>query len=78
MLDYRECKRIAQERAEAFNAEIDKAYKIGESYAFDSSKGEYVGILPMVVNTNSGETKGLWHYLNEVDLTMDDMQEIDF
>lgn len=78
MLEYQECKRIAQERAAAFGADIDKAYKLGGNYVFDSTQEEFAGIIPLVVDANSGEIQGLWHYLNEADLTMDDMQEIDF
>ena len=77
MKTYEECKEIAIERAKAFNAQIDKAYKLGDSFVFDNSEEEYIGVLPMVVEAESGAIKGLWVYLNEKDLSMDDMTEID-
>ena len=78
MLNYEESKAIAEERAKAFDAIVDKAFKLGDNYVFDSSKEEYAGVIPFVVDVNSGEIKDLWNYLNEADLTMDDMQEIEF
>ena len=77
MLNYEECRERAINKANRYNTVIDKAYKLGESYVFDNSKEEFVGVLPVVVNPNNGEVSGLWNYLNEADLTMDDMQEIE-
>lgn len=78
MMNYAECKAIAEEKAKNFDIEINAAYKLGENYVFDNTEEEYIGILPFVVDVNTGNTKGLWHYLNEADLTMDDMQEIEY
>lgn len=78
MLNYGECKVKAEERAAAFNATIDKAYKIGSDYVFENSKEEYIGVLPLVVDTETGAIKGLWQYLLDKDMTMDDMTEIEF
>lgn len=78
MKTYEECKEIAVERASAFDVAVDKAYKLGENYVFDSSTTQCVGVLPMVVDTENGNICGLWHYLNKAELSMDDMQEIEF
>ena len=78
MLGYEECKEIAQRRADEHKISIDKAYDIGNDYVFDNSADEAIGILPMVVNADNGEIKGLWLYLNDNDMTMDDMIEREF
>lgn len=74
-MNYAECKEIAENKAKAFNATIDKAGKLGDDYVFDSSE-EYIGIFPVVVRSKGGKCTGLWQYLNENDMTMDDMQEV--
>lgn len=78
MMNYEECKAIAENRAKSYDININAAYQLGENYVFDNTEEEYIGVLPMVVDVNTGEIKGLWRYLNEVNLTMDDMQEIEF
>lgn len=78
MLSYEDCKKIAIKDAEGYNTTIDKAYTIGKDYAFENSKEELMGILPVVVLRETGDCTGLWAYLNKEDLTMDDMQEIEF
>ena len=75
MLTYEECKRIAVNRAKGYDLTINKAYKLNGAYVFDSNV-ELMGILPIVVDTE-GNTKGIWAYINEHDLTMDDMEEIE-
>lgn len=78
MKSYEECRDIATERAEAFGASINKAYQLGNDYVFENADEEFIGVLPMVVSTETGDTSGLWQYLLDKDLTMDDMTEIDF
>lgn len=78
MREYNECKEIALKKAEYHKITIDTAYKIGDDYAFDNSREEVIGILPFVVDADTGECVSLWYYLNDKDLTMDDMQDIDF
>ena len=73
MLDYGKCKKIAENYAKNRGVKIDSASKIGEDYVFDNSKEKYIGILPFVVNAENGECGSLWHYLNNKDMTMDDM-----
>ena len=77
MKNYEECKEIALERAKDFNVTIDKAYKLGNGFVFDNSQEEFIGILPMVIDTSSGVAVDLWLYLNQTGLTMDDMTEIE-
>lgn len=77
MLTYSECKSIAQGKALTVNAIIDKAYSLGGNYVFDT-KEEYIGIFPIVVDTANGNIYRLWQFLNEYDMSMDDMQEVDF
>lgn len=78
MMNYEECKAIAENRAKSYDINLNAAYQLGGNYVFDNTEEEYIGVLPMVVDVNTGEIKGLWRYLNEVNLTMDDMQEIEF
>ncbi len=75
-MNYAECKEIAENKVKIFNATIGKAYKLGDDYVFDSSE-EYIGIFPVVVSSKDGKCTGLWQYLNENDMTMDDMQEVE-
>jgi len=74
MFSYEECKEIAQTRAEKYNVTINKAYSLGEDYVFDSEV-ECDGIFPVVVKTEDGSCVGLWRYVNENDMSMDDMIE---
>lgn len=78
MLSYEDCKNIAKKDCDGFGATINKAFSIGKDYVFDNSEVEYMGILPIVVSSETGDCFGLWAYLNKEDLTMDDMQEIEF
>lgn len=78
MKNYEECRDIAEKRAKAFGATTNKAYKLGNDYVFENADEEFIGVLPMVVSTETGDTSGLWQYLNANDMTMDDMQEIDY
>lgn len=78
MAYYEEAKEAALSIASAYGIKLDKAYKLGDGYVFDSSTEEWVGIIPIAVDGKTGKTKSLWHYLNEKDLTMDDMEEIEF
>lgn len=78
MLSYAECKEIAIKKAEDYNSTVDTAYKLGEDYVFSNSRESVIGILPVVVSTETGACKGLWPYLIDTDFTMDDMQEIEF
>ena len=77
-MNYRECKEIALKKAERVNATIDKAYSIGPDYVFDSSTDEFAGVIPVVVIAETGQCEGLWQYLIDNDLTMDDMTEVEF
>ena len=78
MLPYQECKNIALESAKEYGISIDKAYSIGKDYVFEDSKEEHIGILPIVVSNKDGKCSGLWAYINRYNMSMDDMQEIDF
>ena len=78
MLNYKECKKIAIDHAKYFNATVDKAYRIGTDYAFDNSKEKFAGRIPFVVSAENGECVGLWSYLNDHDMSMDDMEEITY
>jgi len=75
MLSYEQCRQIAHKKAESYNTAIGKSYHIGKDYAFESVE-EYVGVFPTVVDVNNGNTYPLWIYLNDNDLSMDDMQEM--
>ena len=74
MLSYEECRKIAERKAAQYNVNISKAYTLGDAYVFETDV-EFTGAFPLVVDKN-GATYGLWHYLNEKDLTMDDMSEL--
>ena len=76
MKTYDECRKIAEEMAKSYNATISKAYTIGSDYVFDTDD-EVIGVFPLVVLSETGNTSGIWNYLNTNDKTMDDMQEID-
>lgn len=76
MLNYNDCRMIAEDHAKYFNATIDKAYRIGTDYAFDNSKEKFAGGIPFVVSAENGKCEGLWSYLNENDMSMDEMEEI--
>lgn len=80
MLSYEECKKAALKKAEECGIELDAAYSIGQDFVFvfESSKEEYISILPVVVSSKNGECMGLWPYLNQHDMSMDDMEKIDF
>lgn len=78
MLSYEECKKTALKKAEECGIELDTAYSIGQDFVFESSKEEYIGILPVVVSSKDGQCMGLWPYLNQRDMSMDDMEKIDF
>ena len=75
MLSYEQCRLIAHEKAEHYNTALGKSYKLGNDYVFEAVE-EFVGVFPTVVSTENGSTLPLWTYLNEKDLSMDDMQEI--
>ena len=75
MLTFDECKAIADNRAQEYGTEITKAYKIGKDFAFDTDE-QFTGVFPFVVVAESGTASGLWEYLVENNLTMDDMQEV--
>ena len=77
MLSYEECKDIAVQIASGHDAKLAKAYQIRNDYVFEAA-GEWVGVFPVVVFAENGDTMGLWHYLNRFDLTWDDMVEITF
>ena len=72
-MEYEEIKNIALSRAETYGVTIDKAYTLGDAFVFET-KEEFVGTFPMVID-KQGNNYGLWYYLNEHDLTMDDMVE---
>ena len=76
MLSYEECKRIAFEKAKTHNIELKNAYKIADDYVFDNEEKEIVGIIPFAVESESGNCRGLWNYLNAKDKSMDDIIEI--
>ncbi len=76
MLTYETCKNVAIKKAESFNNSISKAYILNGNYVFDSDV-ECMGVLPVVVSRKTGETIGLWKYLYNNNLCMDDMKEID-
>lgn len=78
MLSYEECKKAAVKKAEEHGIELDTAYSIGQDFVFESSKEECIGILPVVVSRKDGQCMGLWPYLNQHDMSMDDMQKVDF
>lgn len=75
MLSFDECKAIAENRAQEYGAEITKAYTIGSDFAFDTEE-RFAGVFPVVVVAESGTVSGLWEYLVENNLTMDDMQDV--
>lgn len=75
MLTFDECKAIADSRAQEYGTEITKAYKIGKDFAFDTDE-QFSGVFPFVVVAETGAESGLWGYLVENNLTMDDMQEV--
>lgn len=75
MLNYTDCKKIADDRAQQYDITIDKAYRIGSDYAFDADV-DAPGIIPLVVRTTDGECWGIWEYINHFNMTMDDMVEI--
>ena len=75
MLSYEQCKHIASKKAADHNTKLGKSYKLGKDYVFEAVE-ERVGIFPTVVDTNTGNTYPLWIYLNDNDLSMDDMQEM--
>ena len=74
MMKYEECKKIAEEIADKYNVTIDKAYNIGNDFAFDTNE-EYEGVFPLVVCANDGFAMGIWQYVNDKDMSMDDMIE---
>ena len=76
MLTREECKAIALEKLDGYGIELDKVSTLKNAFVFENSKEEYMGILPIVVDTETGETSGLWHYLGKHDLTMDDIEEV--
>ena len=78
MLSYEECKKIALDKAKLYNTTMDTAYEIGNDFAFENSKEAWEGVFPCVVIAESGETMGLWRYLNDMDLTEYDMKEREF
>ena len=78
MLSYEECKKIALEYAEYHNVVLDKAYSLGNGFIFDDSKNEYEGPFPVVVDAITGDIYGLWRYLNEKNLYLDNMKEHEF
>ena len=78
MLNYEECKKIAQERGLNCGAELDKAYALGDDFVFDCTSGEFIGLIPFVVDVKDGACYGLWPYLCRTNKTMDDMQEVEF
>lgn len=71
-----DCYRIAVESLRGRGIELNKVYKLGDAYVFDNFKETWEGILPIVVEATSGDVSGLWQYLGDHDLTMDDMEEI--
>ena len=76
MMNYQECREIAENRLNDSNIIINRAYRLGEDFVFDNKDEEYIGKLPVVVRSINGECLPLWHYLNEFDMYMDDMIEI--
>lgn len=74
-MTFEEMKAIAEEKASAYGQKISKAYKLGNAYVFETEE-EIIGSFPLVVDTE-GNQSALWAYLNEHDLTMDDMVEIE-
>ena len=76
-MTYAVCKEIAEAQAARINTTIDTAYSIKNDFVFDNSQGKFAGVLPVVVISETGETMGLWKYLLDFDLFMDDMKEID-
>lgn len=74
MLTYEECKNIAIEKAKSYNVSITKVYNIGNDFVFDTDV-KFEGVFPVVVSSENGNTKGLWIYINEKDLSMYDMEE---
>ena len=75
MLSYEECKKIAEERARNYNATLVKAYRIRNDFVFEA-EGNWAGVFPVVLFAETGDTMGLWLYLNKYDLMMDDTVEI--
>ena len=74
-MTFEQAEEIATRKAEQHGATIDKVYKLGDAYVFDT-KEECMGIFPLVID-KEGVRHGLWIYLQEHDLTMDDMVEVE-
>lgn len=77
MISYEKSKQIAVDKAKQYNVVIDKAYKLKDAFVFENSKDDIVGVLPIVVD-KEGVCHGLWQYINDNNLTMDDMIECEF
>lgn len=75
MLNFDECKAIAEKRAEEYGTEIAKSYEIGNDFVFDVSE-QFTGVFPVVIDAETGDIFGLWEYLVKCNLTMDDMRDI--
>lgn len=74
MLTFDECKVIAERHAQEYGTKIEKAYKIGNGFAFDTPE-QFTGVFPFVVDAETETSSGLWEYLVKNNLSMDDMQE---
>lgn len=75
MLNYDECKKIAEEKVKDYGVELNKSYMLNDDFVFDSDQ-ELMGVLPIVVITRTGDIQGLWPYINERHVSMDSMIEM--
>ena len=75
MLNYNECKKIAEEKVKDYGVELNKSYMLNDDFVFDSDQ-ELMGVLPIVVITRTGDIQGLWSYINERHTSMDSMIEM--
>lgn len=78
MKSYEECKEIAKKYVEDTVCTINSAYELPDAYVFDNSSEIYAGIVPFAVIKETGKVKDVWGYLEESNLTMDDMEEIEY
>ena len=70
-----EARELAQMRAEQYGTTIAHVYTLGDAFVFEATE-EFAGVFPLVVDKD-GERFGIWEYINEYDLTMDDMKEVE-
>ena len=78
MVKYEDAKKKAVEIIEEVGLKVNWAGELPDAYVFNDTMHEYDGLLPMIIRKSDGKAVNYWQYLNQADVSSDDIKEIKF